>query len=273
MAYITSDGIKLYYEKSGQGEPIVFLHGYTGSNKDWSHQISAVSGKYTTIAMDHRGHGQSDAPSIETDYSIEISANDIYNLIHALEISKCCLVGHSMGGFMSLQLALNHPDRVSALILVDTSSGNWDLPPGYDAMRATLDDLARNKSLEAAFDFDVQNNPVKTEKFNKHPELLEIARQKVMSTSVDGYIYFARAFKKWAPVTHRLHEINVPTLIILGEEDIAFMDSSQILKTSIHNAELKIIPNTGHNPHEESPELFNKYMLDFLKSMGSDWSA
>ncbi|MBW1846267.1 MAG: alpha/beta hydrolase [Deltaproteobacteria bacterium] len=266
MAYINSNNINMFYDKSGQGKTIVFLHGYTGSGKDWTRQISTLSGRHTTIAVDHRGHGRSEAPSLESDYSIDISANDIYNILNILEISKCCLVGHSMGGFMSLQFALEHPERVSALILVDTSSGNWDVPPGYDTIRGKLDELARNESLEAAFEYDVENNPVKKDKFRKHPELREIARQKVKNTSVDGYIYFSRAFKKWTPVTERLNEINVPTLIILGEEDIGFVNASQILKNSIKNAELKIIPNAGHNPHEESPEIFNKHMLDFLKT-------
>ena len=71
---------------------------------------------------------------------------------------------------------------------------------------------------------------------------------------------------KKEPVTDRLNEIDAPTLIVLGEEDIGFVNASQILKDSIKNAELKIIPNTGHNPHEEAPKIFNKHMLDFLKT-------
>lgn len=264
MAYIKINNIGLYYEKSGQGDTIVFLHGYTGSCKDWTNQISLLSDNYTTISVDHRGHGRSEAPPLKEDYSIDISANDIYTLLVTLGISKCCMVGHSMGGFMALQFVLEHPERVSALILVDTSSGNWDLPPGYEKLRSKLDYLARNESLDAAFEYDVENNPVKREKFQKHPELREIARQKVKNTSVDGYVYFAQAFKKWAPVTKRLNEINVPTLIVLGEEDVAFINASRILKDSIKNAELVTIPNAGHNPHEESPELFNKSILNFL---------
>jgi len=265
MAFFISNNTQLHYELSGQGKLLLFLHGYTGSGRDWTHQISFLSGEYTAISMDHRGHGKSDAPNSETDYGIDISANDIFNLLNTLEIDTCCLVGHSMGGFMSLQFVLDHPERVSALILVDTSSGNWDTPPGFDRMRKQLDHLARNESLDAAFEYDVENNPVKKEKFRNHPELRDVAKQKVLNTSVDGYIYFARAFKKWPPVTDRLSEIDVPTLIFLGEEDMGFVHSSQVLKDSIKDASLKIIPHAGHNPHEEAPDLFNQHMIDFLR--------
>lgn len=267
MAYIKTNTIRLYYEKAGQGDPIVFLHGYTGSGKDWKHQVSVLSDRYTTITIDHRGHGQSEAPPLEEAYSINTSANDIYNVLITLGFSRYVLVGHSMGGFMALQLTLEHPELVSALVLVDTSSGNWDLPPGYDTVRSTLDHLARDQGLDAAFEYEVENNPIKKNKFLKHPELREIARQKVLNTSVDGYIYFPRAFKKWAPVSNRLNEIAVPVLIFLGEEDTAFIKASQVLKNAIKNAELKTIPDAGHNPHEESPEIFNTYLLEFLKTI------
>lgn len=264
MPYIKTNIIRLYYEITGKGKAVIFLHGYTGSCKDWKNQLSLLPYKYKAIAVDHRGHGQSEAPHKEEEYSIYSSVSDIYNLLVSLGIPQCCLVGHSMGGFMALQFALDYPDLVNALILVDTSSGNWDVPPGYDKVRATLDDLARNKGLDAAFEFDVENNPAKKEKFRNHPELLDIARQKVKTTSVDGYIYFARAFKRWSPVTDRLNEIAVPTLIVLGEEDIGFVNASHLLRDSIQNAELITIPDAGHNPHEEAPEIFNAYMLDFL---------
>ena len=266
MPYITSNHITLYYQESGKGEAVIFLHGYTGSSDDWKNQMEMLKESYHAIALDHRGHGKSEAPASEEDYAIRISAQDIYALIRHLGIERCCLVGHSMGGFMSLQFVLENPGAARALILVDTSSGTWDLPPNYDQVRSKLDELARNEGLNVAFEFDIANNPVKQEKFQKHPELLEIARQKVMNTSVDGYIYFPRAFTKWAPVTGRLNEIDIPTLIVVGEEDLGFINASKILNESIKNSERVIIPGAGHNPHEEAPELFNKSMMSFLKN-------
>lgn len=266
MPYTTINNLNLHYKETGKGDAVIFLHGYTGSSNDWNNQIGSIKESYYAIAIDHRGHGKSEAPASEEHYSIPISAQDLYALIRHFGIEKCCLVGHSMGGFMSLQFVLENPGLVHALILVDTSSGTWDLPPGYDKVRSRLDELARNEGLEAAFEFDVASNPIKKEKFRKHPELLEIARQKVMNTSVDGYIYFARAFKKWTPVTNRLNEIDIPVLIVVGEEDLGFINASKLLNDSIKNSELVMIPGAGHNPNEEQPELFNRSMIPFLKN-------
>ncbi|MBW2091906.1 MAG: alpha/beta hydrolase [Deltaproteobacteria bacterium] len=264
MTILKVNNVNLNYEQIGQGEAVVFLHGYTGSTKDWQNQIPLVAEKFKAIAIDHRGHGKSEAPSKEDDYSVKIFSEDVYALLNALNIRRCCLVGHSMGGFMSLQFVMDHPEMVKALVLVDTSSGAYDAPPGYEELRAKLDELAKNEGLEAAFEYDAANNPMRVERFKKHPEQREISRRKVLSTSVDGYIYVARTFRKWPPVTDRLHEIKAPTLIFWGEEDTPFTEPSTVLKESISGAELITVPGVGHNPHEEAPEIFNEALMNFL---------
>lgn len=256
--------IDFYYEQQGQGKPLVFLHGYTGSCDDWKNQVNILPAGYMSIAVDHRGHGQTEAPKNEDDYSIKIFSEDVYALLKHLAIDHCCLVGHSMGGFMSLQFVLDHPDMVKALILVDTSSGDFERAPGFEELRAKLDELARTEGMEAAFEYDAANNPLRIERFKKHPELRGITRQKVLNTSVDGYIYVARTFGKWPSVTARLPEIEAPTLIFLGEEDAGFIKASQTMKDNIPSSELVMIPGVGHSPHEEAPDLFNKALLEFL---------
>jgi len=265
MTLFNVNGVNINYAEEGDGETIVFLHGYTGSNRDWDNQLAVIREDYRTIAFDHRGHGRSGAPASEDGYSIKIFSEDVYTVLTNLGVARCYLVGHSMGGFMSLQFALDHPDMVKALVLVDTSSGDWEMAPGYEQFRTTLDDLARNKGLEAAFEYDVANNPVKIEKFKQHPELKEVARQKVMNTSVDGYVHVAGTFRKWPPVTSRLGEIHAPALIVVGEEDVAFHKASQMMQEGIKDAELVTIPGAGHNPHEETPDLFNQAFLKFLE--------
>ena len=102
-----------------------------------------------------------------------------------------------------------------------------------------LDELAENEGLEAAFEYDATHNPARIERFKKtHPEQREIAQKRVMNTSVEGYVYVPRSFGKWQPVTKRLSEIRVPTLIFLGEEDLPFYKATQILKDSIKTSEV-----------------------------------
>lgn len=256
--------VNLSYEQTGAGEALVFLHGFTGSARDWDNQVPPTSKQFKTIAVECRGHGRSEAPVREEDYSIYIFCEDVRALLLELGVERCCLIGHSMGGFTALQFALDHPKMVRALVLVDTSSGEWDVAPEYAELKAKLEDLARNEGLEAAFEYDAAHNPVRIERFKKHPELRETAKQRVLNTSVDGYIYVHRSFAKWTRVTGRLNEIKVPTLIFLGEEDAGFVRPSRILKDSISRADLVRVPGVGHNPHEEAPDVFNEHFLSFL---------
>ena len=266
MPILKTRDIQLYYELAGQGVPLVFLHGFTGSTRDWDNQTGILSKQYQTIAVDHRGHGKTSAPTVEDAYAINIFSEDVHALLMELNTSPCCLIGHSMGGFMALQFTLDHPELVKALVLVDTSSGEWEIAPGYAELRAKLDDLARNEGLEAAFEYDATHNPARIEKFQKHPELREVAKKRVLNTSVDGYIYVARSFGKWQPVTDRLAEISVSTLIFLGEEDAPFVRASRILHEGIKDSQLVVVPGAGHTPHEESTDFFNEKLTAFLSS-------
>lgn len=264
MPIANINGINLYYQTAGNGNAVVFLHGMTGSSKDWANQIAVLSPKYKVIAWDNRGHGKSDAPVREEDYSIPIFAKDVSDLLKSLNIKRCCLVGHSFGGFIALQFALDYHDVLAGLVLVDTSSGMFARDPSYAQIRPKQDELARSQGTEAAFEYERAHNPMRIETFKKHPEQIEIARRKVRETSVNGYIYVPRAFGKWQPVTSRLSKIEVPTLIFWGDEDVGFTDAIQVLKKGIANSELVIVEGVGHNPHEEASDIVNRSLLEFL---------
>jgi pimeloyl-ACP methyl ester carboxylesterase len=264
MSRANINGVDLNYEIRGQGKAVVFLHGYTGSSQDWANQIAALGWMYKVVALDLRGHGKSAAPSREEEYSVQIFTDDVFALLRMLNIKQCCLVGHSLGGFIALQFALEHPGMLAALVLVDTSSGEFARDPNYAELRQRLDELARSQSMEAAFEYDAANNPQRVERFQKHPELREITRQKMLMTSVDGFIHAAKAIQKWQAVTSRLAEIGVPALIYWGDEDLPFTDAVQILKGGIADSELVTVKGVGHSPHEESPDFFNDTLLKFL---------
>lgn len=267
MPQVQINQFNLNYEAVGVGKAVLFLHGFTGSGQDWANQMKAVRNNFRGITLDFRGHGKSEAPAEEKDYAIYLNGEDVYQLLNQLGIGRCCLVGHSMGGFTALQFALDHPELVRGLVLVDTSSGEWDVIPGYAELRAKLDQLARTEGLEAAFAYDAANNPVRVQRFQKQPEQREIARRKTLSTSVNGYIYVPRSFGQWQSVTSRLGEINAPTLIFRGENDLGFVKASNVLKESIKGAELVVVPEAYHNPHEEASDFFNEKFLEFLSGL------
>ncbi len=264
MTIVNINGVGLNYETTGQGNAIVFLHGMTGSTQDWANQISVLSPKHKVIARDMRGHGKSAAPSQKEEYSMKIFVEDVFGLLKELGINKCCLVGHSIGGFIAVQFALEHQDKLAALVLVDTSSGQFARDPNYAKLRQRMNELARSQGMEAAFEYDAANNPARVERFQKHPELREVSRQRMLQTSVDGYFYCSGAIGKWASVTSRLSEIRVPTLIYCGEEDTAFTEAVQVLNKGIAGSELVMVKGSGHSPHEEAPDVFNKALLRFL---------
>lgn len=154
MLIANVNGVNLNYEIAGQGEAVVLLHGFPGSTRYWVHQIPVLSLKYKVIAWDQRGLGKSAAPSREQEYSIEIFADDVFGLLRVLNIKKCCLVGHSFGGFVALEFALKHQNMLTALALADTSGGEWVRDPGYAEMRQSFDRLTRSQGMETAFEWE-----------------------------------------------------------------------------------------------------------------------
>ena len=123
------------------------------------------------------------------------------------------------------------------------------------------------RGLEAAFAYDAENNPARIERFKTQPEQKEIARTKTLNTAVDAYIYVPRTFRTWQPVTEKLGEIKVPTIIFRGEHDAGFIKASDILKEGIAGSELVVVPRAYHNPHEEAYEDFNTHFMRFLSGI------
>lgn len=261
------NGVSLNYEVAGEGNPILFLHGYTGSTRDWASQSAVLSPWYKIAAMDHRGMGKSEAPPQEDAYSMPIFANDVLGLFKHLNLGKACVIGHSLGGFIALDFVLAHPELVAALVLVDTSSGEYGTAPEAVALRRKLDETARAQGMDAAFEYDCAHNPVRIERFQRHPEQRELARRKLLTTPRDGYIYVAGAMSKKQNVTARLSEIKVPTLIFWGDEDTPFREPSQTMQRGIANSQMVTIHGVGHSPHEEAPLVLNDALLKFLDTI------
>jgi len=264
------NGVNLHYEVSGQGRAIVLCHGYTASHQVWVHQLPVLAGDYQVVTVDLRGHGSSDAPSSVAAYSIPTLASDIRYLLEHLGISACCFVGHSLGGFVALQLALDHPQLIGALVLVGTSSGPIDIP-GYAELRMQLEKIVQRDGMEAAFEHNALHNPMARKRFEKFPELRQTVKRRMLETSLDGYIYAAQAMSQRPVLTGRLGEISAPTLVVVGEEDNTFRQPSEILANGIPHARLHVVPEATHTPQEETPEVFNKMITGFLaEEFGGD---
>jgi 3-oxoadipate enol-lactonase len=185
----------------------------------------------------------------------------VYRLVRALGIDTCYLAGHSMGGMIAQLLILDHPDLFPALILVDTAA---EIPEGMRSQeRARLLQIAQEQGMEAVFEEQLRTNP-QAERLRAHPQLLEVWRQQFLLTSLEAYLYCARAMTEREPLLDRLGTIKAPTLIVCGQNDEPFLRPSQHMNERIGGSELAIIPGAGHTPQIEAPAEFNRVLSGFL---------
>ena len=255
------NGIEIYYRERGEGYPVFLIHGYTGNFRNWALQVPVLSREFRTISMDHRGHGYSDKPTEAEDYSLELMAEDAYGLLEHLGIRECYVVGHSMGGVVAQLLALNHPEPVRALVLVDTAA---EVPDGFHPQeRALLLDIAREQGMEAVFEEQLRANPM-GEQLRAQPALLAVWRQQVLMTSREAYLYAARAMVAGQSILDKLGAIEVPTVVVCGENDDPFMGPCRHIHERIPGSEFVIIPGAGHTPQIEKPADFNHALTGFL---------
>jgi len=268
MPQATANGIDVHYREAGEGFPIVLIHGYTGNSRNWALTAPALREDFRMVSVDLRGHGLSEKPSSEDGYALEVMASDVYELLRALGITECVLVGHSMGGMVSQLLALEHPEVVRALVLVDTAA---EVPKGLLneerlRQRRRLVEMAAEEGLEAVFEEQMRLTPVHPA-MEADPRYIEIWREQFLMTSREAYIGCANAMSSRRSLVGDLGAITAPTLVICGETDEPFLEPSRQMHEAIVGSELVIIPGAGHSPQFETPAEFNRVLVGFLSGV------
>ena len=268
MPLANANGIDIHFRDVGEGFPIVLIHGYTGNSRNWALTAPALAERFRVISVDLRGHGLSAKPVSEDAYALEAMASDVYELLRNLEVSEYALVGHSMGGMVSQELILEHPEMVRALVLVDTAA---EVPKGllYDErrkQRERLVQIARDQGMGAVFEEQERITPLHPV-LAANPRFVEIWREQFLMTSREAYIACANGMSTRRSLLGDLSAIKVPTLIVCGEHDEPFLEPSQQMHEAIAGSELVIIPGAGHGPHMETPGEFNRLLLGFLSKV------
>lgn len=265
MPTATVNGISLYYEQHGDsGEPLVLVHGYTGDITDWRHQLPEFSRTHRVLAMDSRGHGRSEAPKDRSSYTIEQMADDVEALVDHVGFERYHLLGHSMGGGVVQEIALRSPQRLLSLTLHDTSfKFAMMADPAMEEWRNKRMALAEaGKMAELA----VMPPPAPPPP-HMPPERLEEARIRLSRMSPDGFIGAWQGLVEWQGTRGRAAGISTPTLVIYGDMDApALINGSVKLAELIPNAQVEIIPECGHSPQWERPELFNRALRRHLEA-------
>jgi pimeloyl-ACP methyl ester carboxylesterase len=252
MPKLNRDGVNLYYEVHGTGPTILLSHGYSATGEMWRGQVAPLSRHHRLILWDMRGHGQTDSPDDPAAYSEEATVGDMAALLDVAGAEHAFVGGLSLGGYMSLAFYLVHPARVRALLLFDTG-------PGFKNDEART---AWNKrALETANTFDAEGLA----------SLRSKGREMAMSThrSATGLARAARGMltQRDARVMRSLPDIKVPTLIVVGADDAAFLAPADYMAAKIPKARKIVLPHAGHASNLDQPQMFNQAVEEFLESL------
>jgi 3-oxoadipate enol-lactonase len=250
------NGIDLYYEVHGEGPALVFAHGGGGNHLSWWQQVAAFSSQFRCVTFDHRCFGVSrdvtDGPGPRA------FVEDLRQLLDSLDISKAALIGQSMGGWTVFGFAATYPERVSALVLCDTSAGLDDPEVARaqaDAVRAgPRGSLAQVLTRAYAPDFP-RRDPARFFLYQEITALNQHVPQSLIPSLMS--------------VKHRpdaIIERHVPTLLIVGEEDaLAPPPIMEQMARTIPHSRLVKIPGAGHSPYFEKADQFNEIVGSFLR--------
>jgi pimeloyl-ACP methyl ester carboxylesterase len=234
MPFAEVNRVRVHYHTAGGSRSgLVFVHGYTGSLAGWEQQVTAFAGEHQILAADHWGHGESGAPGSSSGYDVEQVARDVLALAEIAGLDHFHLVGHSLGGAVVQEIALHSPEHLLSLTLTGTTDwfGDHDAGSGPEVRR----------ELDAA----------------------ERARLDQLSAEVLSATW--QALLRWRGTANRARTIQVPTLVVHGEQDARkIIEGSRRLATAIPDAELVTIPGAGHDPHLEQPNRFNVVLQRFL---------
>jgi pimeloyl-ACP methyl ester carboxylesterase len=263
----TDDGVGLEVEVAGDGPGLLLVHGFTGAKEDFTDHVPALARDYTVVIFDHRGHGVSDKPDDRSAYTLDRLADDVVEVADGAGLDTFRLLGHSMGGMVARKVALAHPERVDALIMMDTSAGPI---PGFDPAL-----------MDAAAEVALTQGKAALKELLDLAQVLETDAYRRVLAERPGYQAFVD--KKWADVSavmwgalavalgHQSDDVDTmatslrcPLLILVGEQDAPFIEAADLMKTAMPAAELVVIPDAGHSPQFENPDAWIEALTKFL---------
>jgi len=252
MPTIDRDGVKIHYEVHGSGPPLLLTHGYSSTSAMWEGQIEALSKHHRLAVWDMRGHGQSDYPDDPAAYSEALTVADMAALLDAIGAPTAIVGGLSLGGYMSLAFHRAHPDRVRALLIIDTG-------PGFkkDDARAAWNKRAH----ETGERFEREGLAVLQSSSRE--------RSTVSHRNAAGLARAARGMltQRDARVIEVLPDIKVPSLIVVGADDAPFLAASDYMAAKIPGAKKVVIASAGHAVNIDQPQAFIAAVLPFLDGL------
>lgn len=262
-------------EAGAGGRPLLLAHGWTGSKEDFADwMLPLADAGYHVVVPDHRGHGASAKPDDERAYSLDIFAADVVGLADVLGWDRFVLLGHSMGGMVAQKVAMAHAHRLVGLVLMDTHHGPVDVD------RSVVDlgiEMARTHGTAAIADvmaMATEPGPLETEAYRRvcaeRPGHFE---RGIEMTRVASAAMYAAMLDEMAETPSRLDALAalaVPTLVLVGDQDLPFVPASEALAAAIPGARYEVLADAGHSPQFEAPAAWWSAMRSFLDSLPAD---
>jgi pimeloyl-ACP methyl ester carboxylesterase len=269
----TDDGVKLYYEETGSGVPIVFVHEFAGDYRSWEPQVRHFSRRYRCIAYNARGYPPSDVPADVERYSQQRARDDIRSVLDGLAIQRAHVVGNSMGGFAALHFGIAYSDR--ALSCVVAGCGYGAHPAQYAQFQAQSRALAKTMLEEgmAKVAATYGHGPARLQLQGKDPRgfaefIRNFSEHSALGSANTMLGYQARRPSLYE-LTADMARIEAPVLIVAGDEDDPTLEPSLLMKRTIPGAALAVLPGSGHMTNLEEPALFNRLLEDFFHQVES----
>lgn len=265
MAYLTTNGIRLYYEDSGLPSPnaqtLVLSHGLLWSGHMFHKQVIALRSQYRVITYDHRGQGRSEVAP--TGYDMDTLTADAVELLEQLKLGPVHFAGLSMGGFVGMRLASRRPELLRSLILMETTADPEPAEnvPRYRTLSAVVKWLGTwavtGPVMKIMFGKTFLNDPARADERQYWTKQLKQNKRSIVR-AVNGVI-------DRLPIFDELHKITLPTLVVVGEEDVATVPAkARRIYEHIAGSELVVMPRGGHTSSVEEPELVTGAIQDFL---------
>ena len=265
------DGINLYYEETGAGTPLVFVHEFAGDARSWHLQVRFFARRYRCIPFNARGYPPSDVPGAVEAYSQQRAVDDIKGVLDHLGIAKAHICGLSMGGYATLIFGMTYPER--ALSLTVAGCGYGSVSADRQAFRQEAEVVARRFEQEgmAAVAQFYSRGPTRVQFIDKDPAGWQEFHDQLAGGSAKGHALTLRGVQMTRPSVFDLEKsmerLEVPALIMTGDEDEPCLEPALFMKRKIGTAGLVVIPKAGHTINLEDPEAFNRALLDFLTAV------
>ena len=270
MPCLDIDGLTINAQRTGVGPPVVLPHGFTGSSTTWFPLAETLAPHFEVIIFDIIGHGRSSSPDFVTHYRMHQCVDDLVAALRELGHQRATWLGYSMGARTALQIAVHHLDAVDGLVLEGVTPGLAD--PEERAARVTADEALADRierdGLEAFVDF-WQSISLWDTQTGLSPETVATLRQQRMANSEVGLANSLRGMGTGAqqPLHDRLHEVDVPALLLTGALDQKFTAIAQVMAAEMPRAELCPVAGAGHAVHLEDPAAFQAAAADFLRRL------